>query len=529
MADSRDVGLPLNGLTDEARKNTVSEASQQSQTASDFIDSQLQLEADAREALPYKFEHCTQPLGPLRQNLFSCLTCNPPPASPSDPFTPAAVCYSCSIACHGEHTLVELFNRRNFTCDCGTTRLPSTSPCTLRIDPTTGMKGPVHSQAPAEENTYNQNSQNRFCGCGEFYDAQEEKGTMFQCIGLASEKEGGCGEDWWHPECVVGLGRNWARAQAEDKKDRSVDSIGADDADADSPLPPGFPDEDSFDTFICYKCVEVNPWIKQYAGTAGFLPPVYPSESERTAKVFSEQEGKGEGQRRLAEYNAAQAEATEEPKEAEPTSNETNGTSGTEDHVPKQEPSLEPVANGDTNNKKRKADDDAFDSSELSNSKKNKNIPRYHDCLPEPPTGSFSMFLKEKFREHICRCPSCYPILSKYPQLLEEEESYEPPVSESGEEGGQSVGTGSLLDRGEAALSNVDRVRAIGMCSSPMTCKCCGGVRMIWSQANRERSVWQRVSWSIIISRTRLRVFYNPSPKAGKLWAQKTSKHISKS
>ena len=233
--------------------------------------------------------------------------------------------------------------------------------------------------------------------------------------------------------------------------------------------------------------------------------------------------------RRLAEYNAAQAEATEEPKEAEPTSNETNGTSGTEDHVPKQEPSLEPVANGDTNNKKRKADDDAFDSTELSNSKKNKNIPRYHDCLPEPPTGSFSMFLKEKFREHICRCPSCYPILSKYPQLLEEEESYEPPVSESGEEGGQSVGTGSLLDRGEAALSNVDRVRAIGMCSSPMTCKCCGVMRMIWSQANRERSVWQRVSWSIIISRTRLRAFYNPSPKAGKLWAQKTSKHISKS
>ncbi len=46
---------------------------------------------------------------------------------------------------------------------------------------------------------------------------------------------------------------------------------------------------------------------------------------------------------------------------------------------------------------------------------------------------------------------------------MEEEESYEPPISESGDEaGGQSVGTGSLLDRGEAALSNVDRVRAIG-------------------------------------------------------------------
>ena len=81
------------------------------------------------------------------------------------------------------------------------------------------------------------------------------------------------------------------------------------------------------------------------------------------------------------------------------------------------------------------------------------------------------MFLKENFRERFCRCPSCYPKLSMYPQLLEEEESYEPPISESGEEGGQSVGTASLLDRGEAALSNVDRVRAIGMYCPPRTCK----------------------------------------------------------
>ena len=297
MSDSHGAGLPLNGLPDEARKESASEASQLSQTASEFIDSQLQLEADAREALPYKFEHCTQPLGPLRQNLFSCLTCNPPPVSPSDPFSPAAVCYSCSIACHGEHTLVELFNRRNFTCDCGTMRLPSTSPCTLRIDPATGMKGPVHSQPPAEGNTYNKNSQNRFCGCGEFYNAEEEKGTMFQCLGLASEKDGGCGEDWWHPECVVGLGRDSTRAKAKTKQERNSENDNANDADADHPLPPGFPDEDRFDTFICYKCVDADPWIKQYAGTAGFLPPVYLSTNEDNAEISSKREEEEEAQR----------------------------------------------------------------------------------------------------------------------------------------------------------------------------------------------------------------------------------------
>lgn len=175
--------------------------------------------------------------------------------------------------------------------------------------------------------------------------------------------------------------------------------------------------------------------------------------------------------RRLAEYTAAQAEAAEEPKEVKPTSNEISESNGTEDRASKQDPLLQPVANGDANSKKRKADDAALDSSKPPDSKKNKSIPRYHDYLPEHSKGTFSLFLKEDFRERFCRCPSCYPKLSKLPQLLEEEESYEPPVSESGEEGGQSVGTGSLLDRGEAALSNVDRVRAIGMCYCSMTCE----------------------------------------------------------
>lgn len=115
---------------------------------------------------------------------------------------------------------------------------------------------------------------------------------MFQCLGLAGEKDGGCGEDWWHPECVVGLGRDWTRAQAQTKSERNAGSDGLDDADADAdhPLPPGFPDEDSFDTFICYKCVDANPWIKQYAGTAGFLPPIYLSKPEDSAENFRERE-----------------------------------------------------------------------------------------------------------------------------------------------------------------------------------------------------------------------------------------------
>ncbi|CRK25198.1 hypothetical protein BN1708_018145, partial [Verticillium longisporum] len=48
--------------------------------------------------------------------------------------------------------------------------------------------------------------------------------------------------------------------------------------------------------------------------------------------------------------------------------------------------------------------------------------------------------------------------------LLEEEETYEPPLSDGGGSdngGGSTNGSGSLLERGESALRNVDRVRAI--------------------------------------------------------------------
>src|SRR3954465_9416413 len=86
---------------------------------------------------------------------------------------------------------------------------------------------------------------------------------------------------------------------------------------------------------------------------------------------------------------------------------------------------------------------------------------------PPPPTGPIPPFLKEDFRTHLCRCPACFPHLKPHPYLLEEEETYEPPLSSSSAAGDgapgttHSAGSRSLLDRGEAALSNVDRVRAI--------------------------------------------------------------------
>lgn len=430
------------------QKNSVL-ASQDSETATDYINSQLQLEADAREALPYAFDTCTQPLGPLRQPVFACLTCTPPPASAAQVFTPAGVCYSCSIACHGDHTLVEIFSKRNFVCDCGTTRFSNAAPCTLRSDPVSGAKG-AHSQKPANGNKYNQNFRNRFCGCEQEYDPHTEKGTMFQCLGLGSVESGGCGEDWWHPECVVGLPRDWTVKdklfdddQAESGRPKDEAPNGNDQAvqheTDEAQTPPGFPGEDDFETFICYKCVESNPWIKAYAGTPGFLAAVFKSPKKSG--------GPKEGHQSLND-TTLHVDERRTPELLQDASR-------------KRKASEEPENRPRSPSKKMKEDassDKAPDGLAKSAQK--------HDGLPRRPEGTLSLFCKEDFRDHFCHCPSCYPHLSPHPQLLEEEDAYEPPLSEEGQDDGvprstHSEGSRSLYDRGEAALNSMDRVRAI--------------------------------------------------------------------
>ncbi|KAK0386648.1 hypothetical protein NLU13_6483 [Sarocladium strictum] len=467
-------GGPAAAATEKpARSNSFSQqstTSENSQTAADFIRSQELLEADAREVLPYSIDTCTNILGPLRQNVFACLTCNPPPTSESDKsWTPAGVCYACSIQCHGEHTLVEIFQKRNFTCDCGTKRIPSTSPCNLRTNSKTNLQGGVHSEEPDVNNKYNQNFKNRFCGCECDYDPFQQKGTMFQCLGLGTAETGGCGEDWYHPGCLVGMGPQWfekmekpqkADAQnkaknengplptisedaegAEQKVDgeEAKDDIFDEEEEDEPPLPPGFPDEESFEGFICYKCVESNPWIKNYAGTAGFLATVLldggmKSDPAAEAPAVNSADNENSNKKRKAEDDdSEQNEAKRVKGEADSSA---TGNLTTTDKEPT--PSTNPT-----------------------------------DCkLPNlntsPPSGRFSLFLKEDFRDHFCHCKACFPKLNAHPQLLEEEEVYEPPMSDAaGSEaggrngGGSTHGSGSLLERGESALRNVDRVRAI--------------------------------------------------------------------
>ncbi|CAK7271596.1 hypothetical protein SEPCBS57363_004703 [Sporothrix epigloea] len=476
-----------------ARRNSSSQDSQASDgshTALDFIRSQMQLEADAREAMPYSIEHCSKPLGRLRQAVFACLTCNPAPSTEYQPpsldcFENAAgICYACSVQCHGDHNLVELFNKRSFSCDCGTERFPAESPCCLRLNPNTNSKG-VNSEMPDQSNKYNQNFHNRFCGCALEYDPFQQEGTMFQCLGLGSIESGGCGEDWWHPGCVVGVGYKWiedkkkkakafAKFEAKAEKTTAIDapdtlpSISEDGEDrpqsvsrstrldgdgctgnadvaeaGEPPMPPGFPREGDFEGFICYKCVDAHPWIRQYAGSPGFLPAVIHCIETDQAPTLGTEKLESVPKKRKATDDAMGDNKRARPAEH---AHETDGPQETQ----KQEASIGPAASSATSHSTSPAADCK------------------RKALPPPPPERFSLFFTEGFRDKLCRCTGCFPLLVPHPQLLEEEETYEPPISEdSGSEnegagaGSGSHKSGSLYERGESALRNVDRVRAI--------------------------------------------------------------------
>ncbi|KAI0206995.1 hypothetical protein F4808DRAFT_447571 [Astrocystis sublimbata] len=456
--DGRDEAQPDTSTQNHspARRDSLSHQSATSQTAADFIRDQMQLEADAREAMPYSFKNCTRPLGSLRQNIYACLTCNPPPTDPDSGSDQglAGICYSCSVQCHGEHELVEIFQKRNFTCDCGTTRFKPHQPCTLRINPATDTRGDVHSETPDPNNKYNQNFRNRFCSCSIDYSPHEQKGTMFQCLGLGTHETGACGEDWYHPGCLVGQGPKWyeklpkrslpattinnaalapisedpAQEAGNEQQTAELDAVGDDEADV--PLPEGFPEEEEFDFLLCYKCIEVYPWIKRYAGTPGFLPPVFLRKPNDEESVVS-----ASRKRKLEE--------------------EDGGTNT--DGEPSKHLKLDPEpANEDSTSRP--------DDINKEPTKIEEDIKKIPECklasLPPAPTGVFSMPLEADFRDHFCRCPSCFPNLKSHPQLLEIEEEYEPSLSEPSEPG-STHGSGSLYERGESALKNVDRVRAI--------------------------------------------------------------------
>ncbi|KAG0654430.1 hypothetical protein C6P45_003409 [Maudiozyma exigua] len=194
-------------------------------TVQDYVNQQAELEQQAKEAMPWDPKACTYPLGPLKQQVFSCLTHNN-----------IGICYSCSIRCHTSCDKVELFTKRHFTCDCGTEKdnridaKCSAYKCEIRKN--------KEADIAAVDNTYGHNFKGTFCNCAKEYDP-DSPSVMLQCI-FGTE----CGEDWYHDHCIMGYSEEETKDLIRKSKNESTEI-----------LLEHFPDLDSFDSFICWKCV----------------------------------------------------------------------------------------------------------------------------------------------------------------------------------------------------------------------------------------------------------------------------------
>ncbi|PVU90346.1 hypothetical protein BB561_004915 [Smittium simulii] len=258
-------------------------------TASEYISIQENLEKEAAEILPGRFDICTKEKGYIHQNVYACLTCSiigePPileqspvlssfdaaninddfiskildeaisktrdlhtldtiqenplvensstveknqfwnpridknilkPADPSTPplnFIPHGFCYGCSISCHSQHDVIELFAKRDFMCDCGT--ISSKNNISNQCNLTKNDSNAFNSRN--SKNLYNHNFWGYYCRCDTFYDPISEPREMIQCFIC---------NDWFHDECIGNI-----------------------------------PDETDYENYICRDCVKKSPVI----------------------------------------------------------------------------------------------------------------------------------------------------------------------------------------------------------------------------------------------------------------------------
>ncbi|XP_063822830.1 putative E3 ubiquitin-protein ligase UBR7 [Ostrinia nubilalis] len=149
-------------------------------TMMDVLQEQQEFEEDANAVLGASDEkNCTFLKGYIkRQALYACLTCCSD--AKTDPTKRAGVCLACSLNCHENHELIELYTKRNFRCDCGNPKFNG-HPCqytTNKLDLN-------------EDNCYNQNFSGLYCTCHRPYPDPEAafEDEMIQCIIC---------EDWLH-------------------------------------------------------------------------------------------------------------------------------------------------------------------------------------------------------------------------------------------------------------------------------------------------------------------------------------------
>lgn len=415
--------------------------------------------------MPYEPGKCTfyedpELLG--RQQLFACLTCQ------SKSKQANVICYSCSIQCHTDHDLCELFTKRNLACDCGTTRVSSFGGCNLRKN-FDALDKPLNDEKAVDYT--NHNFEGRFCSCDKPYNADQETGTMFQCL-LGDV----CGEDWYHEECILGLqhGSIYRTPAPGSEQERirpptepratiypegvnmfdQLDSAASDSVKApdevdgnqrDSTLNQtanlsedeeddeedetieGLPNVDQFDSFVCWKCIEKHKdvFVKLVAldsTRAICLDPVINGSFKSV-----------EDRKQYLESLFGKKRKIEETEElaAKRVKLENSCTKGNQDGI-----------TGTAVAKSKDLEKESV------------------DYLKSNP---FSLFLVPDFRPHLSALLSStstkpdpefrFFFSTKFPFFTQEEPTYEPPADDDA--------NSSLLDAGAQALNAIPRHQAI--------------------------------------------------------------------
>lgn len=168
-----------------------------------------------------------------RQALYSCLTCQP--KAKKDNSLAIGLCLACSLSCHENHDLIELYTKRAFRCDCGIK--PGSVKCQLvptkKINDGTQSSSSSSSSSfkssiqPNERNQYNINFSGLYCTCLRPYPDDEDNidDIMIQCV---------CCENWYHSRHLQGKA----------------------------------PDQSAYSEMICDACMSKNEFLQDYIGLA---------------------------------------------------------------------------------------------------------------------------------------------------------------------------------------------------------------------------------------------------------------------
>ncbi|KAL7416294.1 hypothetical protein BDY24DRAFT_412497 [Mrakia frigida] len=391
---------------------------------SDILTRQQELEDEARETLPGDTTVCSFDEGYVRQAVYACKTCNPD--------TAAGFCFACSISCHGDHEIIELFPKRAFRCDCRTSKF-STRPCSLLPEPSSSKL------PPNELNSYDHNFLGRFCICDADYDPQEEAENMVQCISC---------EDWFHeshlnlippPPPTSSTSTSTSSSAVPPPSDPLIASSSNPTASIEPPsLPQPAPiieedeptgptpllTEDDYTNILCERCVLAHPVLVDHLGSNGFMTVVRSSSEE-------EEESAWEVLGKVEEQEVVMGGGTE----AEVQSTKEEGSSS-------RKHDLDASSDAPSSKKIRLSSPPRISTSVtiLSSSTSTCSLPpltphlvslvaarRAADATNHGfGTGRLDLFLPENFREKWCRCEKHLPQLSALPYLLEEEETWEP-------------------------------------------------------------------------------------------------------